>query len=85
MYKGLASADPANLIEAVRIAQKILCLPIYPNLAQNDQQRVIAQISRNWRAREKSEQYLMESKGFTSVELKRLFQVGSHSLTALSD
>lgn len=45
MYRGLASADSANLVQAAEIAQKVLCLPIYPGLTNSDQQRIIAQIS----------------------------------------
>lgn len=32
MYRGLPSAHPDNLPVAVEAAEKILCLPIYPNL-----------------------------------------------------
>lgn len=41
MYRGLTSAAPANLPNARKVAEEILCLPIYPDLAGNDQQRVI--------------------------------------------
>ena len=44
MYRGLPSADTANLTQAAKIAHKILCLPIYPDLTNNDQQRIIAHI-----------------------------------------
>jgi len=47
MYRGLPSADTANLAQAAKIAQKVLCLPIYPDLTNDDQQRVIAQIQGN--------------------------------------
>ena len=33
MYRGLASASHDNLPVAVRIAHKVLCLPINPNLS----------------------------------------------------
>lgn len=41
MYRGLSSANAANLPQAKRISERILCLPIYPDLADEDQQRVI--------------------------------------------
>lgn len=41
MYRGLPSAAAANLPVAQKIASEILCLPIYPDLAEIDQQRVI--------------------------------------------
>jgi dTDP-4-amino-4,6-dideoxygalactose transaminase len=31
-YRGLSSAKPANLTVAVNIAEKVICLPIYPEL-----------------------------------------------------
>jgi dTDP-4-amino-4,6-dideoxygalactose transaminase len=37
MYRGLASAHPSNLPIATDISSKILCLPIYPELSQDDQ------------------------------------------------
>ncbi|MCK6423658.1 MAG: DegT/DnrJ/EryC1/StrS family aminotransferase [Burkholderiaceae bacterium] len=41
MYRGLASAQPANLPVARQVAAEILCLPIYPALTDAQQQRVI--------------------------------------------
>jgi dTDP-4-amino-4,6-dideoxygalactose transaminase len=41
MYRGLPSAAPANLPRAKEVSAQILCLPIYPDLADEDQQRVI--------------------------------------------
>jgi len=41
MYRGLASAAPANLPVATSAAQRILCLPIYAGLPVADQMRVI--------------------------------------------
>ncbi len=40
MYRGLPSADPANLPVATRIAQQVICLPIYPHLALDDVDRI---------------------------------------------
>jgi dTDP-4-amino-4,6-dideoxygalactose transaminase len=45
MYRGLASAQPGNLPVAVDASSKVLCLPIYPLLAPEDQQRVIEVIA----------------------------------------
>lgn len=36
MYRGLASAAPENLTEAQRVADQVLCLPIYPDLTDDD-------------------------------------------------
>lgn len=41
MYRGSPSAAPANLPVATRAAQEVLCLPIYPALTAEDQQRVV--------------------------------------------
>ena len=47
MYRGLPSAAQANLPHASKAAQKILCLPIYPALDEESQQRVIDLLARN--------------------------------------
>ena len=44
MYRGLPSAAAANLPQAKRIAEQVLCLPIYPALTDEEQQRVISVI-----------------------------------------
>lgn len=41
MYRGLASAAQSNLPVARKAASEILCLPIYPALNSDDQDRVI--------------------------------------------
>ena len=41
MYCGMLSAQRKNLPVATDAAQKVLCLPIYPNLQPDEQQRVI--------------------------------------------
>lgn len=41
MYRGLPSAAPSMLQHAVRAAEQVLCLPIYPDMSDADQQRVI--------------------------------------------
>jgi dTDP-4-amino-4,6-dideoxygalactose transaminase len=41
MYRGLPSAHKDNLPTATKVAKKVLCLPIYPALKLEDQQRVI--------------------------------------------
>jgi dTDP-4-amino-4,6-dideoxygalactose transaminase len=42
MYRGLPSAASANLTAAQRIAGRILCLPIYPSLTDEDVRRTVA-------------------------------------------
>ena len=41
MYRGMPSAQRENLPVATAAAQKVICLPIYPNLTLQDTQRVI--------------------------------------------
>ncbi len=41
MYRGLPSASHDHLPNAVRAASQVLCLPIYPTLQTDEQQRVI--------------------------------------------
>ena len=41
MYRGLPSAARSNLPVATRAAEQVLCLPIYPGLTAEQQQRVI--------------------------------------------
>ena len=41
-YRGLPSAVPGNLPVATRTAEQVICLPIYPGLTNDDQDRVIA-------------------------------------------
>ena len=41
MYKDLPSAQPSNLPVATFAANAVLCLPIYPALQPDEQQRVI--------------------------------------------
>jgi dTDP-4-amino-4,6-dideoxygalactose transaminase len=41
MYSGLPSAEPQNLPVATEIADRVLCLPIYPDLSESAQERVI--------------------------------------------
>lgn len=40
MYRGLPSATAANLPVATRVAQQVICLPIYPHLAMADVDRI---------------------------------------------
>lgn len=44
MYRGLVSAQPENLATATEIAEKVLCLPIYPALTEGEQDKVISLI-----------------------------------------
>ncbi len=41
MYRELPSAAPANLPVANRVAAQVLCLPIYPDMTQADQERIL--------------------------------------------
>ena len=41
MYQSILSAKHSNLQAANLIAKQIICLPIYPDLSQSDQERVI--------------------------------------------
>lgn len=40
-YRGLPSAKPSNLPNATKMADQVLCLPIYPDLSIEDQNRVM--------------------------------------------
>ena len=46
MYRAMPSAAPAGLPNARRVAEQILCLPIYPDLSHEDQQRVVRIVRR---------------------------------------
>lgn len=41
MYRGLESAAPSRLPVARRMADRVLCLPIYPALAPEEQQHIV--------------------------------------------
>lgn len=45
MYQGVASATPQNLPVATDIASRVLCLPIYPNLSDDDVLKIASLIS----------------------------------------
>lgn len=45
MYRGLASSSHVNLSVAARVAQQVLCLPIYPDLPADTIQDVIDQLA----------------------------------------
>ena len=45
MYRGLPSASRANLPVAAEAAEKVLCLPIYPDLTPSEQERVVSIIA----------------------------------------
>jgi len=42
MYRGLPSAQHANLPIAVERASRVLCLPIYPQLSNEDVHRIVS-------------------------------------------
>ena len=44
MYRSIPSAQCENLPIATRVAEQVLCLPIYPALSAGDQQRIIKMI-----------------------------------------
>jgi dTDP-4-amino-4,6-dideoxygalactose transaminase len=44
MYRTFASASASNLPVATDMARRILCLPIYPDLTESDQHRVVRTI-----------------------------------------
>ena len=46
MYRHLDSAAPEELVVASSIAQKILCLPIFPDLTEAEQDKIIAAVRR---------------------------------------
>jgi dTDP-4-amino-4,6-dideoxygalactose transaminase len=55
MYRGLPSAGPHNLPVATAISRQVLCLPIFPALADADQERIIETVlSCAWRKRRAS-------------------------------
>jgi dTDP-4-amino-4,6-dideoxygalactose transaminase len=45
MYRGIPSADPERLPVANEAAEQILCLPIYPDLSEDEQRRIVAAIA----------------------------------------
>lgn len=45
MYRSLPSSAPSNLPAAAAAAQKVLCLPIYPDLKSEEQRRIIDLVS----------------------------------------
>ncbi len=49
MYRGLPSASAANLPVASQMAREVLCLPMYPALSNDEQQRVIDVVLANAR------------------------------------
>jgi len=40
-YRGLSSSKPENLPVATKVAEQVICLPIYPNLEQEQQCKII--------------------------------------------
>ncbi|WP_208231268.1 DegT/DnrJ/EryC1/StrS family aminotransferase [Brenneria izadpanahii] len=45
MYRGLSSSQNENLSVAMNIADSVLCLPIYPGLMEDEQNRVISVVN----------------------------------------
>ena len=50
MYRGLPSAHRDNLPVASRIAEQVLCLPIYPALSEADLERIVRVVARRGRS-----------------------------------
>lgn len=46
VYRGLESAKTENLPIATKLAEQVLCLPIYPNLSDSDVYRIIELVRR---------------------------------------
>jgi dTDP-4-amino-4,6-dideoxygalactose transaminase len=42
MYKGLDSAKPENLPVAEKMAEQVICLPIYPTLTINFIENIVS-------------------------------------------
>lgn len=47
MYRGLPSAEAKNLPSASALSEQVVCLPIYPTLARDDQERLIEIVVRS--------------------------------------
>ena len=45
MYRGLPSVEGARLLMAAHAAEQVLCLPIYPVLNDEQQERIVAVIT----------------------------------------
>jgi len=45
MYRGLPSAAPENLPVATRLAEQVICLPLFPAMTDHDVQRVVDTIT----------------------------------------
>jgi dTDP-4-amino-4,6-dideoxygalactose transaminase len=45
MYRGLLSSRPENLPVAVELAQKVICLPIYPDLSRDEIEFIVSLIA----------------------------------------
>lgn len=41
MYRSMVSAQPENLVHATLISEQIICLPIFPELTQEEQEKII--------------------------------------------
>jgi len=53
MYRGLPSAHRDNLPIASRIANQVLCLPMYPALREADLERIVTLVARRSRTKKK--------------------------------
>ena len=41
IYRGLESANPKNLPVATKLAEEVLCLPMYADLSDADMERIL--------------------------------------------
>lgn len=44
VYKGLESSNPANLPIATKLAEQVLCLPMYADLTDDDIERIVSMV-----------------------------------------
>ena len=45
-YRGLPSAAPARLPVATKVAQEVLCLPMYADLTEDELERIVSVLGR---------------------------------------
>jgi dTDP-4-amino-4,6-dideoxygalactose transaminase len=65
MYRHLPSAQPGRMPVAEDIAARILCLPIYPDLTHEDQDRVVTVLRQAAHIRCVSDPAVVHSTGHT--------------------
>jgi len=68
-YKGLESAQPGKMTVAERVAEEVLCLPIYPDLKEQDVELVCSLIKSFGHQKGKSRNEISNRKNNTSSKL----------------